>query len=170
MKAHVKDPFVSYLQSLVERGDRRALAALRRGLGRPLGTVPEMYPYVVPWLPADPPLYKENAYYLIAALFGFAPASTAAGNMGDHMAATRTKDNQEAVERRFVVLLSSAPDALDKYLIPCVSWLKSREVAVHWDQLLWDVLNWGRPDKRVQRRWAGAFWGARELKPREAES
>ena len=45
------NPYITYLLSLKE--NRGALAALRRGLGRPPGTAPEMYPYVVPWLPED---------------------------------------------------------------------------------------------------------------------
>ena len=62
-------PFVSYLEGL--REDRGALASLRRGLGRPPGTVADMYRYVVRWLPDDAPRWREDAYYLIAALFAY---------------------------------------------------------------------------------------------------
>jgi hypothetical protein len=36
-------PFIRYLVSLAERDDRGGLAALRRGLGQPPGTVAETY-------------------------------------------------------------------------------------------------------------------------------
>jgi len=73
-------PFVEYLESL--RDDRAALAALRRGLGQPPGTVASMYPYVVRWLGDDTPPWQEAAYYLIAALFAYHPAEGGTGNMG----------------------------------------------------------------------------------------
>ena len=39
--------FVTYLQSLAEKDDRGALAALRRGLGQSPGSVPDTFRYVV---------------------------------------------------------------------------------------------------------------------------
>ncbi len=55
------------------RGDRAALAALRRGLGKGVGEASEMYPYVVPALPRGIEGWGESCYYLIAALFGLYP-------------------------------------------------------------------------------------------------
>lgn len=40
MDEGTKHPYIIYLESL--REDRAALAALRRGLGQPPGTVPDM--------------------------------------------------------------------------------------------------------------------------------
>lgn len=45
---HGERAFVDALNRLVAREDRAALAALRRGLGKPPGTVAEMYPLVEP--------------------------------------------------------------------------------------------------------------------------
>ena len=42
------DPFIAYLHSLREERNLGALAVLRRGLGRPVGAVPEMFRYIVP--------------------------------------------------------------------------------------------------------------------------
>lgn len=155
-----EERFITYLESLREREDRRAaLAALRRGLGRPPGTVAEMYPYVVPWLPDDAP-WKERAYYLIASLFAYHPAPGGTGNMGHHFAqACDPQGDNTAVERRFTALLAAHPDDLDFYLRQAVSFLKSKEVPVNWHQLLSDLLAWGHPDRYVQQRWARAFWG-----------
>src|ERR1035437_1147702 len=62
--------FAGYLARLAERDDRGALAALRRGLGKEPGEAPEMFPYVVPWLPRQASIWAEQAYYLVASLFG----------------------------------------------------------------------------------------------------
>lgn len=151
-------PFITYLERL--RDDRGALAALRRGLGQPPGTVADMYRYVVPWLSDETPPLRETAYYLIAALFAYHPDAGGTGNMGRHFA--RTCDPQgdnSAIERRFTALLAAHPDDLDFYLRQAISFLKSKEVPVNWHQLLSDVLAWDHPDRYVQQQWARAFWG-----------
>lgn len=153
-------PYVSFLESL--RDDRGALAALRRGLGQPPGTVPDMYRYVVRWLPADAPPWREAAYYQIASLYAYHPAGGGSGNMGDHYARTRDPQGDDtAVERRFTALLAAHPADLDSYLRQAVGFLRSKEVAVNWHQLFSDIQAWGHPDRYVQQRWARAFWGRR---------
>lgn len=153
-------PFVNYLES--KRDDRGALAALRRGLGHPPGTVPDMYRYVVPWLPGDAQRWKEDAYYVVAALFAYHPQEGGKGNMGDHFAKTcEPQGDNTAIERRFTTLLAAHPDDLDDYLRQAVSFLKSKEVPVNWHQLLRDRMAWSHPDyrERVQKNWARSFWG-----------
>jgi CRISPR system Cascade subunit CasB len=153
-----KHKFIEYLEGL--RDDRAALAALRRGLGQPPGTVPDMYRYVVPWLPADAPPWREEATYLVAALFAYHPAAGGTGNMGNHFARARDpQSDNTAIERRFTALLAAHPDDLGFYLRQAVSFLRSKEVPVDWHRLLSDVLVWGHPDRYVQKRWARAFWG-----------
>ncbi len=165
-----KHPFISHLESL--REDRGALAALRRGLGQPPGTVADMYRYVVPWLPDDAPRWQEDAYYLVAALFAFHPAEGGMGNLGDHFARPRDPHGDNtAIERRFTALLAAHPDDLPYYLRQAVSFLRSKEVPVNWDQLLSDIMAWGHPDRYVQKSWARAFWGrpAEETKSSKSE-
>ena len=151
-------PFICYLQGF--REDRGALAALRRGLGQPPGTVSSMYPYVVPWLRDSTPPSEEAAYYLVAALYAYHPQEGGMGDMGQHFWRARDPSGDNiAVERRFTALLAAHPDDLDFYLRQAVSYLKSKEVPVEWSQLLADVLAWGHPVRYVQRRWARSFWG-----------
>ncbi len=151
-------PFIGYLSNL--REDRGALAALRRGLGQPPGTVASMYPYVVRWLPKKGHAWQEAAYYMVAALFAYHPAAGGVGNMGDHFARVRDpKGDNTAVERRFTLLLAAHPDDLAFYLRQAVSFLRSREVPVNWAQLLTDILAWDHPDRYVQQQWARSFWG-----------
>jgi len=150
-------PFVRHLQEL--RENRGALAALRRGLGQPPGTVSSMYPYIVPWLKDNTPPSEEAAYYLIAALYAYHPQEGGVGNMGDHFWQARDPTgDMTALERRFTALLAAHPDDLAFYLRQAVSYLKSKEVPIEWSQLLADVLAWDHPERYVQRRWARSFW------------
>jgi len=160
--------FITHLESL--RDNRGALAALRRGLGHPPGAVADMYRYVVPWLPDDTPPWREDAYYLVAALFAYHPAEGGTGNLGDHFARTRASQGDEtAIERRFTALLAAHPDDLGFYLRQAISFLKSKEVPVNWHQLLFDVMAWGHPDRYVPKDWARSFWGrpAKETQSKE---
>ena len=151
-------PFIEYLESLCD--NRAALAALRRGLGQPPGTVADMYRYVVPWLPDDAPPWREDAYYMVAALFAYHPASGGAGNMGSHFARTRDpQGDATAIERRFTALLAAHPDDLGFNLRQAVSLLKSKDAPINWHRLLIDVMAWGHPSRYVQKDWARAFWG-----------
>ena len=161
--------FVTYLETLAD--DRAALAALRRGLGQPPGTVPDMHRYVIQRLPdfAYPGSWTEQVYYLIAALYALHPESAAEGNLGNHFARTLdpNPDYNTAVERRFTALLTAHPEDLPFYLRQAISFLRSKdEVAVNWHQLMWDVLKWDDPDRapQVQKRWAAQFWRKRQAK------
>jgi len=161
-------PFIDYLYSLSRDENRGALAALRRGLGQPPGTVTEMYRYVVPHLPAS--RSQETVCYLIAPLFALHPKIAAMGNMGAHLAQTRTEGGEDALERRFTALLSAHPDDLPEYLRRAVSFLKSKnEIPVNWNQLFWDLLNWDDEDRRVQKEWAKAFWGRAQANEKPPE-
>ena len=64
--------FIEALVALYKQEDRAALAALRRGLGRPPGETMEMYPYVAPYTNGLT-RKQEDAYYLISTLFGLYP-------------------------------------------------------------------------------------------------
>lgn len=158
-------PFVTYLDALSQRDDKGALVALRRGLGQSPGTVPDMYRYVVPLLPKDayPGSWTERSYYLIAALYAMHTDSANDGNLGDHFATQLDRKNPErndAIERRFIALLTAHPDDLHIYLRQGISFLRSKDTPVNWHQLMWDVLQLGYPDRAtgVQKRWANAFW------------
>lgn len=159
-------PFIRHLQKLADGQDRGALASLRRGLGQPPGTLADMYRYVEPFLGQERGAgYKESAFYLVAALFALHPSSTDFGDMGKHLAATRTDSGSDALERRFTTLLAAHPDDLPDYLRQAVSFLKSKDEPVNWNQLLWDLQNWDKrddPKYSVQKKWARSFWGSRQ--------
>jgi CRISPR system Cascade subunit CasB len=151
------DRFAGHLARLAAREDRGALAALRRGLGKPPGTAAEMFPYVAPLLGREPYPARERAAYLVASLFGSHPASAHGGQpFTDALART---DRSESYERRIVRLLGSDAEDIGDQLRHCVAFLRAQGVPVDWAQLLRDLENWDHPDRWVQRRWAKAYWG-----------
>ena len=155
-------PFVTYLERLAD--DRGALAALRRGLGRPPGDDVGAYRYVIPWLPEGAPRWQEAAYFSVAALFALHPKLGGSGNVGDLFAAARAMrlsagGDDSAMERRFTALLNAHPDDLSAMLRQAISYLASQEIPIDWHQLLRDTLAWGHPDRYVQRAWARSYWG-----------
>ncbi len=159
-----QDRFVDHLVDLANGKNRGALAALRRGLGLMPGEAPEMFPYIVPYLPNHPSRELERAYYLIASLFALHPSNTSEGNIGNHMAACiRNQNDREAIERRFVALLNCHVDDLSGLLRQTVSYLKSKEQPINYKQLLSDLLYWSNREKSVQRHWALGFWSRIEV-------
>ncbi len=153
-------PFVKHLQDLAAGQDRGALADLRQGLGQAPGSAAEMFRHVEPFLPQARSRAQESTYYLVASLFALHPTSTSTGNLGAHMRACDPKgENSDALERRFTALLSAHPDDVPGYLRQTISFLKSKNIPVNWNQLFWDLQNWDDEDRRVQKRWASAFWG-----------
>jgi len=179
--------FITHLERLVREKDRGALATLRRGLGKPPGTVREMDRYILHDLPADITETQENAYYLVGALFAYWHqgkdnfVANAPANLGESLrllvdrdsAETGNRENAEKrIERRLVALLNCHRDDLPDHLRHIIGLLKSKEIAVNWTQLLWDVQNWQWESREVQRKWARRFWHGydRGTSPDETQS
>lgn len=167
--------FVSRLEELIEKQDRGALATLRRGLGRQPGSVREMDPYVLKYIPAGTPEYRENAYYLAAALFAEwhqgkeQLSSNPRGNFGGSLrllVERETNDGstqeevEKRIEKRLIALLNCHREDLPEHLRHLTSLLKSHDVPVNWTQLLKDILNWSSEKRWVQRNWSRSFWNA----------
>ena len=161
------ESFVRFLEELAGRDDRAALAALRRGLGKPPGSAAEMHRYVVPWLGQHSPPWQDDCLYMVAALFAHHPANWQAAdeselrNFGASFAVLQRKpDSSESVEKRFVALLNCHRDELFPHLRHAVSILKSKEVRVDWLRLLKDIRSWDSESRYVQRAWSKAFWAS----------
>ncbi|MCL5026306.1 MAG: type I-E CRISPR-associated protein Cse2/CasB [Chloroflexi bacterium] len=157
--------FVRYLEQLAAEEDRGALAALRRGLGKPPGEAPELYPYVMPWLGGQVSPWDEDAFFLVASLFGLhqrswnrPEARPGFTNFGASLARLKDGKQDAAVERRFIALLNAHADDLPEHLRHLVSLLASKETPIDWAQLLNDIRRWDRDGQPVQREWARAFW------------
>lgn len=157
-----------FIEHLIRNCDDRALmASLRRGLAQSNNA--EVSRIVQPWLSEDSARWMEDAYYTIAPLFALHHAEIVEnGNMGSHFRAlaesmkpSYSDELPRSVERRFMQLLACDPNDLDDLLRQAVSLLRSKGIAVNWQQLLKDVLAWKHSDDRrdfVRREWSRKFW------------
>lgn len=159
--------FVGALEDLLKMDDRAAMAALRRGLGKRPGAAMEMHPYVVPYTQGLIYERDEEPYYIVAALFGFYPTKRwqsynekGQTNLGASFKLLAAQnEGGESIQRRFVALLNCDAEDLPDHLRQAISLLKSKDIPVDWLQLLRDIKRWESDERRVQRRWARAFWG-----------
>ncbi len=164
--------FANWLTKLQDQPNGRAvMAELRRGLGQPPGLAPTVGRYVQPFLTLEGGEKREEAYYLVASLFGSHPSPAGSGNMGQHFARlwAGEKEPPDNITRRFNILLAADWDTLPDYLRQAIGLLKANDVPVNWAQLLDDVLKWEYSDGKVQLRWSRAFWrkgqGDSEIQP-----
>lgn len=150
--------FIGYLHSLRDKEDRGPLAALRRGLGKAPGTVPETYPFVIPRTPEGTTRWEEDIYFIIASLFAHHPSADGQGDMGSVFLKLHQESQSESIEGRFVALLRCHKDDLPDHLRHAVSIAKSHDVPINWAELFTDLRQWNRSDKKTQRKWANSYW------------
>lgn len=169
--------FVAALKRLVphtedgseQRGDRAALASLRRALGREPGGSVEAYPAIYHAL-GDEQLSprREQPYFVVAPLFALYPEggwrSEETGrfeqrNLGASLALLALNAESGSIEKRFQALLDSYSDELPEHLRHAVSLLRAHDMPISWEELLDDVRGWDDAGRRVQRKWARAYWG-----------
>jgi CRISPR system Cascade subunit CasB len=120
-----------------------------------------MYRYIARFVPDEiRGKEREKIYYLVAALYAFHPLNTAENlNFGNHMAkAASLMKDPVSTERRFTVLLNADIADIGDYLRQAVSFLRSKEVPINWNNIFEDLRLWNLPNKPVQRRWANSFW------------
>ncbi len=154
-----KPALIQHLERLAERDDRGALAALRRGLGKPPGTVPATFPHVAPFVPASAQgRPQEAAYYMVASLFAQHPEWQGAGDFGWTF---RQLGDHPSAEARFRALLECDAQELHHHLRHAVSLAHSskRRAPVSYTLLLKHALQWDHPARWVQRTWASSYWG-----------
>ena len=162
-----QNAYLQHLQELADPStpDRGSLAALRRGLGQPPGSVPEMATHVVPYLPDGQWTWRNQTYFVLASLFGLfhTPPRRIPGpvpqNMGDTLRSIGDKTDSHSIEGRFMAMLKSHRDDLPNHLRHAVDLASGKEIAINWEQLLKDMNNWDHPDQFVQRNWSRGFWG-----------
>lgn len=71
----------------------------------------------------------------------------------------RQRNETESIERRFIALLDADETQLAHYLRQMIQLVRAEEgIRIHWAELLTDLRNWNRDDRRVQQRWARAFY------------
>jgi CRISPR type I-E-associated protein CasB/Cse2 len=165
----LNNPFIKFLckQANPENPKGRGiLAHLRRGLGKPPGHAPEMFPYVVPFLSRSIEPAEEDAYYLVASLFAHYPDHRdKIESMGDTFKRIAGKSSDsKGPEQRFVSMLNAHKDDLPKHLRHAVSLAKSYDAGVNYEKLLFDIIHWERESRDIQKKWARHFWSDKKVK------
>lgn len=157
MKEPKEHQFVIFLERLRDSKDRAALARLRRGLGKKMGT-PQMFPYVVPFLYESMGKREQEHYFLVASLFALHPEASSKGtSLGKVF--KRMSDGSESIEKRFMNLLSADPADIGGHLRHAVSLAKNKTIPIDYHQLIYDLKYWGHQDRFIQFKWARDFWG-----------
>jgi len=149
---------------------RAALAELRRGLGKAPGEAPAAYSETLTLI-GDAAIGQplEDIYFQVATLYALYPHNTGTPrdiepwrrrNIGGSLALLGGKEERrKGAERRLLALLNCPADDLPDHLRHAVSLLRADDRSIDWQQLLADLRNWDREDRRVQRSWARSFWG-----------
>lgn len=165
-----QEAFGARLGALLDLRNRGRLAALRRGLGRPVGTPPDAAREFYRILPVGIDQRNEHAYWTAATLFAAYPpredvrvavgasVATALRRLADQDGAG--EEAVQRVERRLLPLLNARRGVLDVHLRGIASLLHSEGIALDASQLARDLSWWDAPARPVQRRWARDFWRA----------
>ena len=184
--------FIAALYQLSE--DRGAMAKLRRGLTAENPMADPDAASVLGSLLYGIHELDERRYFLIAGLFALTQTGAKRGPLsklkdnpweGDSLGLgfrrMRSKEIKErglnpeeptSLDARFVALLNSDYDDLPVRLRQAVRLLASREIAIDWARLLWDIGDWQSPGRKVQERWARDYWkrGRKETESKETSN
>lgn len=175
---------VTWLRGLAQREDRGRLAALRRGLLLEPHQFYELYRVIPPQFLEGVGREETERRLMVSILFAFHPMSfpdeqlaARPRNLGESLRMLAEKRRSagaemepdellpEPLKRRLDQLLAAHAEDLFFHLRQVMSLLKSGEIPVDWDQLLRDLRDWERADRRVQWQWSRSFY----LGHREAE-
>lgn len=156
---------------------RGRLAMLRRNAGETMTTARNIAWFYRYLAPCGGRTDAENIHLLVASLMAFDKKAlerglNGSGDLGSNLRAIAKPQSKQgevepAAARRLVALLDSTFDTdgggeMAYRLRQTVKFMLSREGRIHWPQLLDDLLNWNRPDKRVQKRWARSFYNVQD--------
>jgi CRISPR type I-E-associated protein CasB/Cse2 len=171
----MKIPLIEHLKELSQDKKKGpgAMATLRRALSDEQADVLRAYEYIGYLLPKD--IQSQDDYLLVAALFAIHPlyievqeGERTWANLGTHLAELRrhkqqAQESTDSLDRRFLVLVAASREELPYHMRAAIRFLKDAAIHVHWERLLFDILDWEDestdPAKpTVQRRWANAYW------------
>jgi CRISPR system Cascade subunit CasB len=152
--------------------DGAVLAALRRGIGREAGTVPEMWPYYRELSASGALTPRLRAEHLTLTLFAVHQQSRPTAvhkrdvGVGTAMAALRRSGafSEEAVERRFAAFATATSlTEAGTHLRGLIAQLRSIEQGLDYTQLMDDLVALQFPASvgRVRRRWGLQFFISR---------
>jgi CRISPR type I-E-associated protein CasB/Cse2 len=142
----------------LDAGDR---ARLKRSAGKPLAEARDnALGLFYRLLPRGVPERHEETYFLVATLYPLVEGG-GQGNLGHALwRARQAQRSNPGLDRRVEVLLDADETQLPFRLRQALHYLQSNRVRVNWPELLEDLLDWNRPGRYVQIRWARAYFAA----------
>ncbi len=151
-----EENFIKALREL----DAAGRARLKRNAGNALNEARNVYDVFYAMVPAG---VDQDRYFLVATLYAFGtrrsdPLDNPQRNFGASLRLVRDSEKAGSLDRRFNALLDADSQQLPFRLRQLVSLLSARRVAVDWAQLLTDLRYWNDANRRVQRRWAQAYY------------
>jgi len=153
------DPKVEKFLQNLSALDAGGKARLKRDAGKPLAEAKSLGLFYR-LLPYGLSAAQEEIFFLLATLYTLADGG-GKGNFGASLHSARDPDpkKNKGLNRRVEVLLDSDAAQLPFRLRQAVRLLKSKPVAVNWQQLLEDLLRWKSVNRTVQKQWARAYFG-----------
>jgi len=154
------EAFIKHLSKLVEAKDRAVLAHLRRSLAFEPGKYVQAFPLVEPFTVGLPEA-RRKLYYLVAGLFASHPENNSdpKENLGRTLKRLYlAQDESPSIEKRFLALLEADDDQLAEHLRHLVNPLKSKGIALNWEQLMQDLIHRQHNPDEVKRKWAQGFY------------
>lgn len=170
----------------IQAHDRGRMAALKRNAGEMLFGRGTSWFYSLLTTP-EQRKYRE-VFYLIATLFDFNRLPGRRGSFGATLRSLAQAMNREPSKfRRFHILLDAEfdrvhdPDLVESpwaegggelafRLRQMVQLLAAKNIGVDWAELITDLCDWSRPDRRVQKKWARDFFGGGSLDTANTET
>lgn len=158
--------FITYLQGLHAREDRRALAILRRGLTHDPGTDFRMFPYVEPFVAqaSHERDARRLAMYAVASLYAQHPRQEDCSFGAAFGRLWRLFDERDSLEQRFIGLLAADAENIVAYLRHTVTLLAANDIGLDYVRLLDDLSRWMQPmidpdtRDRIRQSWARDFY------------
>ena len=153
--------------------DKGQLSALKRNVGEVLpGRGVAWFPHL---LRSGAARRYPELFFLVATLYDLNRAAPVPGDLGKALRKLDDLSGGNGVGRRFHLLLDAdfdwiaEPDDPDARVQPgggempfrlrqMIKLCASRGVGVDWVELIVDLCDWTRPDKRVQKKWARSFF------------
>lgn len=132
-------------------------AQFKRNAGAPLTDAGKTLGAFYRVLPSGVEPFQEESYYLIATLFPLVDEG-GTGNLGQALRRAATSGGAQGLDRRFEILLDADATQFPFRLRQTLRLLKSKDVRVNWQILAEDMLNWNRPSRSVQKRWARSYF------------
>lgn len=164
--------------------DKGELAMLRRNVGNTLAEARGVA-WIYRLIPKTVRNWDDEVYFLVATLIALSMSGSRAEKLDNNSNYTprlqsgfgvslrllRSKANEEAIDRRFGILLDSTDlETLAFRLRQIVKLVLSKEVGVHWVQLLENLLDWNLPDKCVQKKWARDYYTVSQSSDQNTET